>query len=219
MIILLIGAPGAGKGTLAQALEAEGEYKHISSGNILRAEIKSGSEFGREIANIIDAGNLVSDELALKIVSNAIEKEKVVEKILLDGYPRNLKQARDLEEELRKHGKKVDLVINVFASKEVIEQRLVNRLTCPVCHAVYNIITAPPKNDNKCDKCNATLIHRPDDSLEVVRKRHDIYQKETFPLTTYYKEKGLLKDIKSGEVEKSVAEVNLYLASRRGIRP
>ena len=145
--------------------------------------------------------------MALKIVSSAIERQKTADKILLDGYPRNLKQARDLEEELKKHGKKVDLVINVFASKEVIEQRLVNRLTCPVCHAVYNVITAPPKNDNQCDKCHAVLIHRPDDSLEVVRKRHEIYQKETAPLNAHYKEKGLLNDIKSGDVGQSVAEV------------
>lgn len=202
MITILFGAPGVGKGTIAQRLQAEGIGRQISTGDLFRKEMALNSAVGKIARTFIDAGQLVPDDITLKIVENEIANG---ENLLLDGYPRTVKQIQDLDALLSKHGKKIDFVVNVVASGQVVIDRLVNRVVCSQCHAIYNTKYSPPKTSGVCDKCGGTVVHRSDDDENIIKMRYQEYLTKTKPLLDTYKTRGLVAEVNSedkGAVEK-----------------
>lgn len=182
--LILLGPPGAGKGTIAKRLAAELGYLHLSTGDILREEVARGSELGKKAKAYMDAGELVPDELILAMV-----KERVAGKdgILFDGFPRTLAQARGLEEIAP-----VQLVLLLELDRDTVVRRLSARRVCPQCGALYNLITSPPKEDERCDSCGEKLIQREDDRPEVIARRFQVYMRDSVPLVDYYQGKGIL---------------------------
>jgi len=182
--LILLGPPGAGKGTVAKRLAAEHGYLHLSTGDILREEVARGTELGKKAKAYMDAGELVPDELILAMV-----KERVAEKdgVLFDGFPRTLAQARGLEEFAT-----VDMVVFLELDRDTVVERLSARRVCPKCGALYNLLTQPPKEDERCDRCGAELIQRDDDKPEVISRRFQVYMRDSAPLVDYYQEKGIL---------------------------
>ncbi len=182
--LILLGPPGAGKGTVAKRLAAEHGYLHLSTGDILREEVARGTELGKKAKAYMDAGELVPDELILAMV-----KERVAEKdgVLFDGFPRTLAQARGLEEFAT-----VDMVVFLELDRDTVVRRLSARRVCPKCGALYNLLTQPPKEDERCDRCGAELIQRDDDKPEVISRRFQVYMRDSAPLVDYYQEKGIL---------------------------
>ena len=182
--LILLGPPGAGKGTVAKRLAAEHGYLHLSTGDILREEVARGTELGKKAKAYMDAGELVPDELILAMV-----KERVAEKdgVLFDGFPRTLAQARGLEEFAT-----VDMVVFLELDRDTVVRRLSARRVCPKCGALYNLLTQPPKEDERCDRCGAELIQRDDDKPEVISRRFQVYMRDSAPLVDYYREKGIL---------------------------
>lgn len=181
--LILLGPPGAGKGTIAKRLAAELGYLHLSTGDILREEVARGSELGKKAKAYMDAGELVPDELILAMV-----KERVAGKdgILFDGFPRTLAQARGLEEIAP-----VQLVLLLELDRDTVVRRLSARRVCPQCGALYNLITSPPKEDERCDSCGEKLIQREDDRPEVIARRFQVYMRDSVPLVDYYQGKGI----------------------------
>ncbi len=192
VIIILLGAPGVGKGTLAQSLQAQGVGRQVSTGDLFRREIAANTKIGKEVKKGIATGKLASDEVTLNLVAREILGD-----VILDGYPRTLKQAEDLDSLLAKQGKKINLVINLYADEETIVDRITNRVICSKCHAIYNKKYAPPKTDGTCDKCGGTLVHRSDDDEAVIKKRMLDYNEKTKPLLDRYKERGMVVNVDS----------------------
>ncbi len=195
--IILLGAPGSGKGTLAQFLVSEKNYTQLSTGDLLRSEISKATPLGAEIKSIIDKGNLVSDSLVISLIEPFI-KEK--DNLILDGFPRTTPQAEALEKILFKYQKKLDSVIFIDLPEEIILERLTGRWTCPSCGKVYNLNNPDlkPKTEGKCDIDNSQLIQRDDDKREVILQRLQKYAEQTSPLIDFYEHKGLLKVLKAG---------------------
>ncbi|MCR5694420.1 MAG: adenylate kinase [Clostridia bacterium] len=196
MIIMLLGAPGAGKGTQAVELAKILGIPHISTGDIFRANIKEGTELGKLAASIINKGMLVPDDVTFAIVKDRLSQEDCAEGAILDGFPRTIPQARMLDEYLESQGKKLDVVINIVIDEQEIIKRLSERRVCPECKATYHLGHRPPANGINCDVCGAEVILRDDDKPEVVQKRLDEYHVSTEPLIEYYKEKGNLIESK-----------------------
>ena len=196
MIIMLLGAPGAGKGTQAVELAKILGIPHISTGDIFRANIKEGTELGKLAASIINKGMLVPDDVTFAIVKDRLSQEDCAEGAILDGFPRTIPQARMLDEYLESQGKKLDVVINIVIDEQEIVKRLSERRVCPECKATYHLGHRPPANGINCDVCGAEVILRDDDKPEVVQKRLDEYHVSTEPLIEYYKEKGNLIESK-----------------------
>ena len=192
MQLIIFGAPGVGKGTVSGMLAHKYKIPHISTGDIFRSEISSGNS---ELKQYVEKGLLVPDMVVNKIVEKALKNEAYRNGFILDGYPRTTEQAEFLENALWKLRKKIDLVLNLAASEEVIIKRLTARRNCGKCGAVYNLVTIKPKKKDMCDKCGSALVQRKDDEPETVRKRIQVYQDETAPLIEYYKKKKLLADI------------------------
>ena len=201
MNIILLGCPGAGKGTQAKLIEKKYNAVQISTGDVLREEVEKGTKLGLEVKKYMDKGELVPDDVVIKIVEDRI---KSCSSFILDGFPRTLVQAEKLEEILNKLGKKIDAVINIEVSEEEVIRRLAYRRSCKKCGAVYNLIYNPPKNDELCDVCNEKLYQREDDKEEVVRNRFRVYKESTEPLVSFYSKKGILYNVNG---EKSVEEV------------
>lgn len=201
-IIVLIGAPGAGKGTQARLLQERRGIPQISTGDIFREMKNADTPLAREIKEILASGNLVSDELTFRIVKERVSREDCRESYVLDGYPRTAVQAEQLEE-LAKEQKKEIQAIEVNVPKEELMMRLTGRRNCPVCSEIYNIYTKPPKTDNVCDfHPDAELKHRADDYEETVKTRLDNYDANTKPLLDYYEKTGRLERVDgTGEVE------------------
>lgn len=191
MILTLLGAPGAGKGTMARNLAKKLEIPTISTGALLRDEIGKGSPLGQEIERLISKGNFVSDEMVSKILINRLSEPDCQNGYILDGFPRNTAQAENLAE----LGIKLDKALLLDVSKETIINRLAGRRECPNCRATYHIQYNLPKQDGVCDECGSTLKIREDDRPEVISKRLDIYHKETEPLIQFFSEKGLLATV------------------------
>jgi len=204
MIIVLLGPPGSGKGTQAELISRELGFFKIAIGDIFREMIENGDEMGKAISDYLKNGLLVPDEFVLKMVKKKIEESVNTDYIIFDGFPRNVNQVDLFNKFLNSLGKKVNMVIYFDTPFSIISQRLSNRRVCPECGAVYNMVTSPPRNDNKCDKCGATLIQRNDDREDVIKKRFEVYERETVPLIDYYKEKGLLVKIDAGAPEEIV---------------
>lgn len=208
MIAILLGPPGAGKGTQAKRLAQKMNGLHLSSGDILRAEKAAGTELGKQAAGYMERGELVPDSLIIEMMLNKMAHADG-QSILLDGFPRTLAQAEALDAGLVRHGLKIQRVINIDVPDAEIERRMTGRRSCQVCGAVYHVEFAPPQVDNHCDKDEALLVQRNDDKPEVVRNRLVTYHRQTQPLVDYYSKQGLVKDVdgtqKPEQVEVRVA--------------
>ena len=195
--IILIAPPAAGKGTQAKLLSSKYQIPHISTGDLLRAAT---GELGDIVKKTMESGALVSDDLVLKLLEERITKEDCQNGYILDGFPRNVSQAESYMKLLEKLNRPLGDVIYLDASKEVTQKRIVGRLTCPTCGAVYNdqIDESKPKKFGTCDKCNGPLSKRSDDNLETFEKRYQTFINETYPLVNYFKNKGKLFTVGSG---------------------
>ncbi len=197
MKLIILGAPGAGKGTVAKRLtEIDGSVQ-ISTGDILRGAVKAGSELGKEAQGYMDRGDLVPDALIMGIMENRLQEPDCAKGFLLDGFPRTIPQAEALDEILTKLGIKLDMVVDIDVPRDVIFDRLCTRRTCenPDCQAIYNIKSMPSKVEGKCDKCGSAIIQRADETEEAIGHRLDTYNEKTAPLAGYYKNSGLLKTV------------------------
>lgn len=194
MIIIMLGAPGTGKGTVAGILQEKLGIKQVSTGDIFRKNIKEQTELGKLAEQYISKGQLVPDDVTIKIVEDRLNEADVQNGIILDGFPRTVKQAEELDKILASKGKKVDKVYNLTTPEEEIIERIVNRRVCSnqECKAIYNIVLNPPKVEGKCDKCGSKLVTRKDDNEETVRARLKNYFEQTAPLVEYYENKGNL---------------------------
>jgi len=188
--IVMLGPPGSGKGTYASRLTNVLGVPHISTGDIVREEIKAGTEVGKKIKEYSDRGELVPDEIIIGLLIERLRKPDAQKGFILDGFPRTIRQAEALKEI-----SKIDLVINLNVTDEIIVQRLSNRLICKRCGAIYNRLTLKPKVDEICDLCGGELYQREDDKPGVVRERLNIYRRSTEPLVEYYRREGILKDV------------------------
>ena len=195
MKIIMLGAPGAGKGTQAKMIADKFSIPHISTGDIFRANIKEGTELGRKAKEYMDQGLLVPDELVVNLVVDRLTWEDAKNGYVLDGFPRTIPHAEALTNALAEKGEKVDFAINIDVPDQNIIDRMGGRRACVSCGATYHIVNIPPKKEGICDVCGAELILRDDDKPETVKKRLDVYHEQTQPLIDYYKAEGVLKDV------------------------
>ena len=193
MIIIMLGAQGTGKGTVAGILNKKNGWIQLSTGDIFRENISKGTELGIEADKYISKGCLVPDEITISMVENRLEELKDEKGIILDGFPRTIEQAKKLDEILASKGKKVDWVINLETPRDEIIERMMNRRVCPKCKATYNLKLHPSKVEGVCDKCGSELIIRADDSdADAINKRLEIYDTQTKPLVDFYEKKGIV---------------------------
>lgn len=195
MKIIMLGAPGAGKGTQAKQIAAKYNIPHVSTGDIFRANIKEGTALGMEAKSYMDKGQLVPDELTVKILLDRVAKEDCKNGYVLDGFPRTIPQAEVLDEAVTKLGEQIDYAINVDVPDENIIKRMSGRRACVKCGATYHIVNVPPKKEGICDACGEALIVRDDDKEETVKARLTTYHAQTQPLIDYYNKKGILKEV------------------------
>ena len=214
MKLILLGAPGAGKGTVAKLLHKEDGSVQISTGDILRGAVREGTELGKKAEAFMKAGDLVPDDLIMGIMEERLAKPDCEKGFLLDGFPRTIPQAEALEELLPKVGHELDMAVNLDVAREEILNRLTTRRTCsnPECQAIYNIKSKPPKKEGVCDLCGSPVIQRDDETEEAINKRLDTYHEKTAPLVDYYKEKGLLLNITATSSEAVVDAIKERLA-------
>ena len=199
--IIFLAPPADGKGTLSEMLVEKYGYGHISTGDLLREEIKNKTEIGKQAESLMKEGKFVSDEVIIELISNRITKSDCENGYILDGFPRTLNQALKYDELLDRLGKELGVVIYINIDKEVAMKRACSRITCPKCGRIYNKYSneMKPKKDGMCDDCNVPLTQRADDSEETFIKRFDEYVNKTMPLYDYYKNKGVLKVIEAHE--------------------
>ena len=195
MKIIMLGAPGAGKGTQAEMIADKYGVPHVSTGDIFRANIKEGTELGKEAKSYMDQGLLVPDELTVKILLDRVAKEDCMNGYVLDGFPRTITQAEVLEKALAELGDNIDYAIDVDVPDENIVNRMSGRRACTECGATYHIVHIPPKTEGVCDKCGKELVLRDDDKPETVGRRLSVYHEQTQPLIDFYSKKGILKTI------------------------
>ena len=195
MKIVMIGAPGAGKGTQAIKIADKYDIPHISTGDIFRANIKGGTELGQKAKSYIDKGELVPDEVTIGMLLDRIAQDDCKNGYVLDGFPRTIPQAESLTEALKSQGDRIDFALNIDVPDEAIIKRMSGRRACPKCGATYHIVYAAPKTENICDKCGTELIIRSDDKPETVKDRLNVYHQQTEPLIAYYKTAGVLREV------------------------
>lgn len=195
MNVIMLGAPGAGKGTLSSRMEKQYNLTHVSSGDIFRYNIKNNTEIGKLAKSYIEKGALVPDDITIKMMIDRLTNDDCKTGFILDGFPRNTVQAKAFDDELNKLNKNIDLVILVEGDFEKIAKRLSGRRVCENCGEAYHIETLKPKVDGICDKCGNKLIQRKDDTEEVIWERFKTYEKETSPLIDYYKNKNILQRV------------------------
>ncbi len=200
MRLILLGPPGAGKGTQATVLSKKYGLPHISTGDILREAVKSGAPLGQKAKAYMDKGELVPNDIVTGIVVERLKKSDAKKGFILDGYPRTLKQAIDLEKATERETIAIDFVLYFETSAKVAIARLSGRRVCKVCAFNYHVKNIPPKKEGICDKCGSELFQRPDDKEETVIKRLRVYEEETMPLVDYYNKKGILKKV-SGDLD------------------
>ena len=194
MRIVLLGAPGAGKGTQCKRIVDRYDLRHLSSGDILREQRAAGTELGKKAKSFMDSGALVPDEIIVEMMIDAIKKTPAAG-FILDGFPRTVNQAVELDKSLDGTGQDIDVVLNLQIDDRIIEERMTGRRSCPECGAVYHIKNLKPKVDGVCDKDGAKLIQRPDDKPEVVANRLKTYHRQTEPLVDYYQDSRTVYDI------------------------
>ncbi|MBP8626761.1 MAG: adenylate kinase [Syntrophorhabdaceae bacterium] len=209
MRIVLLGAPGAGKGTVAKLLTDYDGSVQISTGDILRSAVKAQTELGKKAQGYMERGELVPDELIMEIMEARLKEPDCEKGFILDGFPRTIPQAEALKKLLAKLNLRLDKVINLDVPKEVILDRLTTRRTCsnPDCQEIYNIKSKPPSPDGRCLKCGAPVIQRADETVEAITKRLETYNEKTAPLIDFYNKEGLLKTIASLSSEEIVSQI------------
>ena len=211
MKIIMLGAPGAGKGTQAKKIAEKYQIPHISTGDIFRANIKNGTELGKKAKTYMDQGLLVPDELVCDLVVDRVQQDDCKKGYILDGFPSTIPQAESLDAALSRLGEAVDYAINVEVPDENIVKRMGGRRACVGCGATYHLVYAAPKKEGICDNCGAELILRDDDKPETVQKRLGVYHEQTQPLIDYYTKKGILKEVDGtmdmGDVFKAIVEI------------
>ena len=195
MKIIMLGAPGAGKGTQAKQIASKYNIPHISTGDIFRANIKNGTELGKKAKEYMDQGALVPDELTCDLVMDRIQEDDCKNGFVLDGFPRTIPQAEALTNALAKIGQKMEYAIDVDVPDENIVNRMGGRRACVNCGATYHIVSIPPKKEGVCDTCGSELILRDDDKPETVQKRLTVYHEQTQPLIDYYNGQGILHTV------------------------
>ena len=195
MKIIMLGAPGAGKGTQAKMIAEKYSIPHISTGDIFRANIKNGTELGKKAKSYMDKGQLVPDELTLDLIMDRFKQDDCKNGYVFDGFPRTIPQAEALDAALKAKGEKVDFAIDVDVPDENIVKRMGGRRACVGCGATYHVVYSPTKVEGVCDKCGEELIVRDDDKPETVLNRLEVYHNQTQPLIDYYNEQGILKSV------------------------
>lgn len=206
MILILLGAPGAGKGTQGKLLSKQYGIPKISTGDILRAEVAGNTELGGKARSCMDRGDLVPDETILAMMTNRMAKEDCEPGFILDGFPRTIDQADALGDMLKKLGRDIDFVLNMSVSENKLIKRIAGRRSCRHCGSVYNIYFNPPEKGGICDDCGDKLVQRRDDSESVVLNRLKIYNEQTKPLINYYDRKSLLRTVNGEEKPAAVLE-------------
>jgi adenylate kinase len=205
MRIVLLGPPGAGKGTQAVAISREVNVPHISTGDILRQEIKNETELGKKAADYVESGKLVPDEMIIEIIKNRITGGELAKGFLMDGFPRNLKQAKMFSKMMEESGISLDKVINIAVDENEVIDRLGKRRVCSVCKSIFSLSDIGD-DVKRCPKCGGELVKRKDDSEEVIRHRLKVYESETKPLIDYYTEEGLLVNVDGSGKEEEITE-------------
>lgn len=211
MKVIMLGAPGAGKGTQAKQIADKYSIPHISTGDIFRANIKNGTELGKKAKTYMDQGLLVPDELVVELVADRIQQDDCKNGFVLDGFPRTIPQAEALDAALAKINEKMDYAIDVDVPDENIINRMSGRRACLNCGATYHIVTIPTKVEGVCDRCGSPVVLRDDDQPETVKKRLEVYHEQTQPLIDYYKKQNILKTVDGvqpmEEVFKAIVEI------------
>ena len=211
MKIVMLGGPGAGKGTQAKKIAEQYAIPHISTGDIFRANIKEGTELGKKARTYMDQGALVPDELVVDLVADRLTWDDAKDGFVLDGFPRTIPQAEALTKALQDMGTGLDVAIDIEVPDQVIIDRMGGRRACVSCGATYHLVNIPPKTEGKCDNCGSDLILRDDDKPETVKKRLDVYHEQTQPLIEYYTNLGLLKEVdgtvQMDQVFNAIAEI------------
>jgi len=206
MRVVLMGMPGVGKGTQAIRLRDELGVPHISTGDILREAVREGSDLGRRVKGVLDAGQLVSDGLMQELIGDRISRPDAARGFILDGFPRNEKQVSILDGVIQKLSIELDGVFLLGAPEEEIVRRLSGRRVCPSCTEVFHIESNPPTSPGVCDKCRSALVQRPDDTESVIRDRLSVYAEQTLPIADLYRSRGLLTEIEAIGTPDEVAE-------------
>lgn len=199
MFIVLLGAPGSGKGTVGKILAENLKLAHISTGDLFRENLKNETELGKEAKSYMDKGELVPDEITVKMLEKRMENPDVENGAILDGFPRTTNQAVVLDKLLESKGKKVDMALNIEVPFDEIIERISNRRSCRGCSAIYNVVFNPPKQEGKCDECGGELYQREDQKPEVVQNRLEVYKNSSEQLIKYYEDKNVLRTEKAGD--------------------
>jgi len=215
MMWIFLGAPGAGKGTQAERLQDDFGFVQISTGELLREAMRAGTEIGKRVQGYITRGELVPDEVVASVLQERLIRGDTSNGVILDGFPRTVRQAEILEQILAEHCWQLCGVIYLEVSEEVVQQRLGGRRTCSQCGATYHVVTMPPQEEGRCDRCGGTLIVRPDDTPEAIRKRLEVYHQQTEPLVLFYSQRGLLERIDAGGEVDEVYQLVKESVSRR----
>ena len=209
MRVILLGAPGSGKGTQCKTIVEKYGLLHLSSGDILRKERAGNTDLGQKAQSYMDSGALVPDEIIIEMMAKAISQAPEAG-FILDGFPRTVNQAIELDKSLSNAGRQVDLIVNLEVDDKVVEERITGRRSCPKCGAVYHVTNMKPKEDGVCDNDGNELVQRPDDTPEVVENRLKTYHQQTEPLVDYYKSNGNVFDVRAdrdpNEVKKLIFE-------------
>ena len=210
--IVLLGPPGAGKGTQAELIVGKYHIPQISTGDIFRANIKNGTELGKKAKEYMDKGDLVPDELVVDLVKDRIAQDDCADGFMLDGFPRTVFQAEELDKIMEDRGLKINAVLNIDVKPEKLVKRIAGRRVCRACGATYNVDYKPPQKDGVCDKCGGEVYQRADDTEETVQNRIKVYFSETAPLIDYYKKSDILVNIDGDQAEDTVfAEITAAL--------
>ncbi|MGF1644734.1 MAG: adenylate kinase [Thiotrichales bacterium] len=211
MRLILLGAPGAGKGTVAKLLTAIDGSVQISTGDILRAAVKEGSELGKKAESYMKAGDLVPDSLIMDIMGERLLQDDCKAGFLLDGFPRTIPQAEALKAVLQKLDIKLDGAVNLNVPREVILDRLTTRRTCVDCGAIYNVKSMPSKVEGVCDKCGGNVVQRDDETEVAISNRLDVYNEKTAPLVNFYQNEGMLLDVNATSSDVVVGEIKRFV--------
>jgi adenylate kinase len=202
VIVILLGAPGSGKGTQSQILASKFGFSHLATGDIFRAEVSRGTDLGKKADGYMKAGKLVPDAIVIEMVAGKIESGG---KYLLDGFPRTVEQAQGLDQILKRSGASVDLVVSLTLPVAEAIKRMTSRRICKSCATVYNTLTSPTKAEGVCDKCGGLVVQRQDDSEATAKKRLMVFEDQTQPLVAYYKGEQLLKEVDANRAPQAVA--------------
>lgn len=199
MFIVLLGAPGSGKGTVGEILTKNLKLAHISTGDLFRENLKNDTELGKRAREYMDKGELVPDEITIGMLAERLKNDDVENGAILDGFPRTKMQAESLDKMLAAEGKKVNMALNIDVPFDEIVERIANRRSCKGCNAIYNIVYNPPKQEGICDECGGELYQREDQKPEVVENRLEVYKKTANELIEYYQNAGTLYSVKAGD--------------------